>query len=374
MGARPTENSGLFPIAFATAPGDGGTLLVVDDNEVNRDVLSRRLTRQGHRVLLASNGSEALVTLACGGVDMMLLDILMPEMDGYQVLEELKRDPLLCDLPVIMISALGDVESVVRCIEMGAEDYLPKPFDPVLLRARIGSSLAKKRMRDRERRYIEEIRAAQEQSEALLLNVRPKAIADRLKAGESAIADDFRAVTVLFADLVGFTLFAAQRSAARVVKQLNEIFSAFDRLAEFYGVEKIKTIGDAYLAVGGLPVPRPDHAQAIAELALSMREEIHRINLITGEKFFLRIGIHSGPVVAGIIGTKKFSYDLWGDTVNTASRMESHGIADEIQCSVATWQVLKDRYAFEARGTIDVKGMGRMATALLRGRLAAEPI
>jgi class 3 adenylate cyclase/CheY-like chemotaxis protein len=345
-----------------------GKLLVVDDNESNRAVLSQRLSRQGHTVSVASGGLEALALLGRERFDLVLLDVMMPDMDGYQVLERMKSDQVLRHLPVVMISARGDLDGMVRCLELGAEDYLAKPFNPVLLRARIGASLAQKQQRDRERFYIERLRLAQEQSEALLLNVLPKAIADRLKRGESAIADYFEAVTVLFADLVGFTAYAARLAPATVVERLNEIFTAFDRLAERHGVEKIKTIGDAYLAVGGLPVPRPDHADAIAELAMDMQKEVEIFNRRTGENIVIRTGIHSGPVVAGIVGTTKFSYDLWGDTVNTASRMESHGVPGAIQISEATRRLLSDKYVIKPRGTIDVKGKGPMETALLLGR------
>jgi class 3 adenylate cyclase/CheY-like chemotaxis protein len=345
-----------------------GKLLVVDDNESNRAVLSQRLTRQGHTVSAASGGREALELLGKELFDLVLLDVMMPDMDGYQVLEKMKSDAVLRHLPVVMISARGDLEGMVRCLELGAEDYLAKPFNPVLLRARIGASLAQKQQRDRERFYVDKLRAAQQQSEALLLNVLPKAIADRLKAGESDIADYFPAVTVLFADLVGFTAYAARLSPATVVERLNEIFSAFDQLADRHGVEKIKTIGDAYLAVGGLPVPREDHADAIAELALDMQIEVDRFNDRTGESIVIRTGIHSGPVVAGIIGTKKFTYDLWGDTVNTASRMESHGVPGAIQISEATRLLLAGKYAVTPRGAIDVKGKGMMETSLLTGR------
>jgi class 3 adenylate cyclase len=345
-----------------------GNLLVVDDNEANRAVLSKRLSRQGHKVSAAAGGREALELLGRERFDLVLLDVMMPDMDGYQVLEQMKSDEVLRHLPVVMISARGDLEGMVRCLELGAEDYLAKPFNPVLLRARIGASLAQKQQRDRERFYVERLRAAQEQSEALLLNVLPKAIADRLKLGESAIADYFPAVTVLFADLVGFTAYAARLAPATVVERLNEIFSAFDQLAERHGVEKIKTIGDAYLAVGGLPVARPDHADAIAELALDMQVEVERFNQRTGESIVIRTGIHSGPVVAGIIGTTKFSYDLWGDTVNTASRMESHGVPGAIQISEATRVLLSDRYVVKPRGAIEIKSKGLMETALLTGR------
>jgi class 3 adenylate cyclase len=208
----------------------------------------------------------------------------------------------------------------------------------------------------------------QQRSERLLLNVLPASIAERLKAGEAVIADAFPEVTVLFADLVDFTRRSRRSSPAQVVATLNELFSAFDRLAQQHGLEKIKTIGDAYMVAGGLPEPRPDHAEAVAELALAMREEVARRADPSGQPLSVRIGIDTGPVEAGVIGTAKFSYDLWGDTVNTASRMESHGIPGCIQVTERTYQRLRDRYRFERRGPIPVRGMGEMVTYFLLGR------
>jgi adenylate cyclase len=208
----------------------------------------------------------------------------------------------------------------------------------------------------------------QQRSERLLLNVLPAPIATRLKAGEQVIADAFPEVTVLFADLVDFTRRSRQVRPAEVVATLNELFSAFDALAQRHGLEKIKTIGDAYMVAGGLPTPRPDHAQAIAELALAMQAEVTRRTDPSGQRLAVRIGIDTGPVAAGVIGTSKFSYDLWGDTVNTASRMESHGIPGCIQVTERTYQRLRDGYRLERRGPIPVRGMGEMVTYLLVGR------
>jgi class 3 adenylate cyclase len=208
----------------------------------------------------------------------------------------------------------------------------------------------------------------QERSERLLLNVLPAPIAERLKAGEAVIADAFPEVTVLFADIVDFTRRSRRIGPARVVAALNELFSAFDRLAQRHGLEKIKTIGDAYMVAGGLPQPRPDHAEAIAEMALAIREEVARRTDPSGQPLAVRIGIDTGPVEAGVIGTSKFSYDLWGDTVNTASRMESHGIAGCIQVTERTYQRLRDGYRFQRRGPIQVRGMGEMVTYFLVGR------
>ncbi|MBI2776551.1 MAG: adenylate/guanylate cyclase domain-containing protein [Chloroflexi bacterium] len=214
--------------------------------------------------------------------------------------------------------------------------------------------------------------AAFAQSEGLLLNVLPSSIAERLKREPGTIADAYPAVTVLFADIVDFTPFAARTEPHRVVEVLDELFSAFDELAARHGVEKVKTIGDAYMAASGLPEPREDHAVAMAEMALDMRDVFVRVCRPLGldAPLRLRIGMDSGPVVAGVIGRHKFTYDLWGDTVNTASRMESHGVPGEIQVSDATWQLLRDAYAFEDRGEVEIKGKGRHRARLLTGRLA----
>jgi class 3 adenylate cyclase len=229
----------------------------------------------------------------------------------------------------------------------------------------LGEAVRSRQALDREHRLL---LAEQERSERLLLNVLPAPIAARLKAGEGVIADAFPEVTVLFADIVDFTQRSRQVSPAQVVAALNELFSAFDRLAQRHGLEKIKTIGDAYMVAGGLPQPRPDHAEVIAEMALGIREEVARRTDPSGQPLQVRIGIDTGPVEAGVIGTAKFSYDLWGDTVNTASRMESHGVPGCIQVTAGTYQRLQDGYRFQRRGPIPVRGMGEMVTYFLLGR------
>jgi len=208
----------------------------------------------------------------------------------------------------------------------------------------------------------------QERSERLLLNVLPAPIAARLKQREDVIADGFADVTVLFADLVDFTRRSQRTAPEQVVALLNDLFTAFDQLAERQGLEKIKTVGDAYMVAGGLPDPRPDHAQAVAEMALAIRDEVARHADPSGRPLQVRVGIDTGPVVAGVIGRHKFIYDLWGDTVNTASRMESHGVPGCIQVTARTYQRLRDTYRFQRRGPVDVKGKGEMVTWFLLGR------
>ncbi|MGA7913216.1 MAG: adenylate/guanylate cyclase domain-containing protein [Candidatus Dormiibacterota bacterium] len=206
-------------------------------------------------------------------------------------------------------------------------------------------------------------------SETLLLNVLPAPVADRLKMSSDLIADGYEGVTVLFADIVGFTPLSARLTPGEVVTLLNHVFTSFDQLVEAHRVEKIKTIGDAYMVAAGVPIRRDDHAAAIADLALQMKAEVAKVRETTNMPLDIRIGVDSGPVVAGVIGRRKFIYDLWGDTVNTASRMESHGTAGEIQVTERTWCLLRASYRFRDRGMIEVKGKGLMHTYFLEQRL-----
>ena len=385
-------------------------ILVVDDNPNNRDLLCRQLKKHDYKVATSVDGEQALEMLTRYDYDLIILDVLMPKMNGYEVLKHLKANPAWRNIPTIVLSSVGELDSAVKCIEMGAVDYLPKPCNSVLLQARIGACLEKKHLRDREIIYINqlsqaneqienlnkrlkadnsqlnelnqqlqveieerqkaesELRREKEKSERLLLNILPQKIAEELKQQPGSIARRFDQVTILFADLVNFTELAAVLNPTELVDLLNEIVSAFDRLADKYGLEKIKTIGDAYLVVGGLPIPVDNHAIAIADMALAMQEEIAKFRKVNNTPFQLRIGINTGSVVAGVIGLKKFVYDLWGDAVNVASRMESLGLAGEIQVTETTYQLIKDKYELEKRGEIVVKGKGNMTTYFLKGK------
>jgi len=216
--------------------------------------------------------------------------------------------------------------------------------------------------------FARERQMEHERSENLLLNILPGPIADRLKRDRSTIADRFPEATVLFADIVDFTVTTASLTPEATVAWLNELFSLFDSLSDRFGLEKIKTVGDAYMAVAGLPTPRVDHAEAAAEMALEIQRVLATRTTPDGRPLQMRIGLHTGPVVAGVIGTRKFVYDLWGDTVNTASRMESNGLPGAIQVTDDAYQRLKTRYLFERRGPIQVKGKGEMVTYVLTGK------
>jgi class 3 adenylate cyclase len=349
-------------------PQETGRILVVDDNASNRDLLFRRLSHDGHLVARADSGRRALEILEVEEFDLILLDLLMPDLNGFQVLERLKADERLHDIPVIMISGLQETDSVIRCIEAGAEDYLPKPFNPVLLRARISACLERKRWHDRERRYLERIELEKAKHEALLRNILPGEIVTRLSGGEVVIADRVDEATILFADLVGFTAAASRVTPAVLVNNLNRIFSAFDELCRQFQIEKIKTIGDAYMAAAGVPLPRPDHTAVMAEFALAMLAALERVNAQAEVPFQMRIGIHTGPVVAGVIGSHRLLYDIWGDTVNLASRLESHSLPGRIHVSEQTSQILAGQYDLKPRGLINLRGIGKVRTRFLTGR------
>lgn len=348
-------------------------ILVVDDSRTLRRILIRELNSLGFQnILEAADGVEAIATVRSKSIDLMLLDMEMPELDGLGVLTELKSDDTYKSLPIIVISGADQFEKTIKCIEIGAEDYLPKPFDPILLRARIFSSLEKKRLRDLDQKHLEMLNQEKElleveqmKTEKLMLNILPRPIADRLKRGEKNISGSYPDVTILFSDLVGFTKMSSQTSATDLVKLLNDLFTRFDKRADALGVEKIKTIGDAYMAVAGLPIPRPDHAQLCAELALGMFDDLKAFNQENGKELDMRIGLNSGPVVAGVIGFTKFSYDLWGNTVNTASRMESTSKPGRVQVSPATYEAIKDDFTLEDGGLMECKGLGEILTHLL---------
>ena len=354
-------------------------VLVADDSRTMRAALSRSLRELGFtNISEAVDGADAINKLLDRPYDLMLLDMEMPVMNGMEVLAAMKLKPSISGIPVIVISAADQVETAVRCIEAGAEDYLPKPPPATLLRARVTTALEKKRLKDLDRLRFAQLQAEKElveiekeKSEKLLLNILPGAIANRLKGGEKTIANGHATVSVMFADLCGFTALSRKTSPTDLVTMLNRIFTEFDIIVEKYQVEKIKTIGDCYMMVGGLPSHRDDHAQAVAAAAMEMVSALERINQSNGTELQMRVGIHTGPVVAGVIGKIKFTYDLWGDTVNVASRMESSGLPGRVHLSEQTQQALSGDFLTEERGFVECKGLGQVKTYFLKGR--AQP-
>lgn len=351
-------------------------VLLIDDQPTIGEAVRRMLATEEDIIFhYCSDPAQAIPMAIEIQPTAILQDLVMPDIDGLLLLRFFRANTVTRHIPMIVLSSKEEAKLKAEAFALGANDYLVKLPDQIELIARIRyhsqayinllqRNEAYRVMQD----YLEKLEIEQQKSEQLLLNVLPKPIAEQLKRGQGIIAESFSDVSVLFADIVGFTELSAQISPIKLVHLLNDIFSKFDELVEQHGLEKIKTIGDCYMAVAGLPTPRKNHAEAIAEMALDMQSAIIRFNAETSQTLSIRIGIHSGSVVAGIIGRNKFIYDLWGDTVNTASRMESHGIPDHIQLTEATYELLQDKYLFEKRGLIQVKGKGEMLTYLLMGR------
>jgi adenylate cyclase len=325
-----------------------GYVLVVDDEEPNRSLLRDTLEARHYEVNEAEDGFSALESAAARVPDVVLLDVMMPKMDGFTVCRQLKRDPKTAAVPVIMITALSERKERLMGIEAGANDFLNKPVDLQEVILRVGNSVYTKRLYD-------QVQIEQQKSERLLLNVLPKRIAERMKAGETNIAETFSDVTVLFADLVGFTGLAAHIPVEELLALLNEIFTGFDVLTAKHQLEKIKTIGDAYMVAGGLSGTGIDATLATVLLAMDMQREVEKINATYGTSIRLRIGINQGPAIAGVIGRAKFSYDLWGDTVNIASRLESMGRPGGIQISEGVYARVKELYPCERHDLVDAK-------------------
>ena len=366
--ASVTRVSGSKPASAA--------ILVVDDSPAIRMAMVLQLHDLGyHNTCEAADGRVALDMIRRQLFDLILLDIEMPHLDGFGVLDALKNESFIGQLPIIVTSGLDEVEAVVRCITLGAEDYLHKPVNAVLLGARVGASLERKRLRDHERYMTAELQEQkrlleieQAKSKLLMLNILPEPIANRLLEGELNIAERHSDVTILFADLVNFTGLANQSDPVDLVALLNDIFTRFDVLADLHGLEKIKTIGDCYVVVGGLPLPQSNHAEAVAEMALAMLRAVEDVNRERRTNLSLRIGVNTGSVVAGVIGRKKFSYDLWGHAVNLASRMESSGVAGRIQVTENTYHLLANAFSFVDGGIVDCKGIGDIQSYFLEGR------
>lgn len=331
-------------------------VLVVDDLPQNVKLLEAKLASEYFDVITASSGAEALELIHSENPDIVLLDVMMPEMDGYETLEHIKSDMATRDIPVIMISALDEIESVVRCIEMGAEDYLPKPFNATLLKARVGASLEKKRLRDQEAAYLDQLEAEQKRSDKLLHAILPPGAVQELKATDTVLPRRYEDVAVLFCDIVGFTAYCDRTPPETVVGQLQELVQAYEEIALSHGLEKIKTIGDAFLATGGLlqKVENPVLASVKCGLEMATVSE----SLDAGWQ--VRVGIHFGPIVAGIVGKRQFGYDLWGDTVNVAARIAGEADPGTVLLSNEAWHQVRRLAQGRTRGLVPLKGKGEL--------------
>ena len=342
-------------------------VLIVDDQEANVRLLERMLADAGYTSIASTVDPLQVCELHCkNSYDLILLDLQMPGLDGFQVMEGLKAIEKDGYLPVLVITA--QPEHKLRALKAGAKDFVSKPFDLAEVSVRVHNMLEVRLLHLETKRLYAQVIAEQKVSERLLLDVLPPVIVERLKARPEVIADSFPEATILFAGMHDFSRLTERMTAVAVVKLLNQIYSGFDALIQKLGLEKIKTIGDAYMVAAGVPVARPDHAEAIAEAALGLQQEIVLHDAPNGETFSLRIGINTGPVVAGVIGKTKFSYDVWGETVNTARDMEIYGAPGSIQLNETTQALLHDRYLFEERGEFYVKDKGELKTYFLKGR------
>ncbi len=341
-------------------------ILVVDDLADNRNAITTLLIANGFENLLeAASGEEVMGILDSGReIDLVLLDIRMPGMDGRRVLDHMKSHDAWKTVPVIMVTAVDDFDSVIECIEHGADDHIVKPVDEVLLRARVRAGLERKHFFNKEHQLLAQVQAEKMKSESILYDVIPVSVADRLRNGELRIADFIDDVTVVFADIVGFTSLSSEMAAPELVEVLNQVFHQLDQLCKKNRLEKIKTIGDAYLAVGGIPPHKERHERRCMDFALEALSTIESAKYLEPVKLELRVGMHTGPVIAGIIGDTRYIYDVWGETVNMASRMESHGMPGRIQVTPETRERLKNEFKFESRGPMEIKGVGRMQVYL----------
>src|SRR5271163_3875019 len=321
-------------------------VMIVDDNDDNRFTLSMRLESCGYSNLVtAEDGREALDKMRSQPVDLVLLDIMMPELDGYGVLAEMRADVTLRDIPVVMISALEDINSVVRCVELGATDYLTKPFNPVLLKARVDNCIEKSRYRAQEAAYLERIEGERRRADELLATVLPRPIVRALKRDGRLAPQGYEDVTILFCDVVGFTAYSEKNPPETVFAELKVLIDRFEEIAAKHGLDKIKTIGDAFMATANLLSPLDEPMHAVVAAPQAVRAD-----------WAVRIGIDHGPVSAGIMGKTQFQFDVWGDTVNTAARIEEYGQPGSVNVSGRAWLHLRNQAQGRSLGFVDLKG------------------
>ena len=355
------------------------SILYIDDEEDNL-VVFKAAFRRYYNIHTATSGQEGLSILQNIPIPLIITDQRMPEMTGIQFLQELPESP---ETIRMILTGFSDIEAVIEAINTGkVYRYITKPWDKEDLKITIDKALESFELKKNNRQLVNELKLAnehleekvaertatvnkqKEEIENLLLNILPPEVADELKQKGKASPRRYDLATVMFADIQDFTRIAEALSPERIVDELDTSFSAFDNIMEKYNLEKIKTIGDAYLCAGGLPVPDENAAENTIRAAIEMQEFIKQHNAQKagngGPQFTVRIGIHSGPLVAGVVGAKKFAYDIWGDTVNTASRMETSGEAGKINISQTTYNLVKDKFKFTYRGKIEAKNKGEI--------------
>ncbi|MGD9947705.1 MAG: adenylate/guanylate cyclase domain-containing protein [Desulfobulbus sp.] len=344
------------------------SILVVEDSLINQRQLQHLLSKQGYTVSVANHGKEALALLEHLQPDLLLLDVMMPELDGLSLCRLLKANPTTCDIPVIFISSLDNTADKLSGFSAGGVDYITKPFHPAEVMARISTHLKLRQLQQQLAENNRQLALEKQKSEALLLNVLPARVAEELMERGSCTPQYFPEVTVGFVDIVQFTATASALDPPFLISELNALFTAFDQIVEANQCERMKTVGDAYLFVAGIPEPRIDHSRAAALTALEVITYLEARNQTSPQQWQVRIGLHSGPVVGGIVGTKKYIYDIFGDTVNIAARLESLSEPMRINVSSAFCQGLGREFVFSCPFDVEMKGKGRQSTCFLEGR------
>jgi CheY-like chemotaxis protein/signal transduction histidine kinase len=345
-----------------------GTLLVVDDDAMNRDLLTRQLVREGYAVFTAASGKEALDKLRLQDFDLVLLDVMMPEMDGIQVLERIQQDPGLHEIPVVMISALDEIDSVARCIDKGAADYLAKPFDPVLLRARVSAPLQIHQLRQDVRRAAEELEQNRTSIDSLMRSVVPPPLSTGLRGGERIACAQYADVTAVVAQLVGLDAVAARQGAAETIERVSATLAAFERCARSQGLELVRATGGGYTAIVGAPEWREDHAERAADFALELLQALRTVAETGREPAEVRIGVNTGPLMTGAAAGDRIVFGMWGEAVSTAEAIASQAPGGTIHISAATRAKLSGKFAFGSPSVSEVAGHGHLRTYPLLGR------
>jgi adenylate cyclase len=341
------------------------TILIVEDSVVNQELLIKILTGQNHRVLVADSGEMALGSVKENLPDLILLDIMLPGMDGYTICEHLKRSESTKDIPVIFISALDSSADKIKGFEVGGVDYITKPFHPAEVLARISTHLRLHHLQSKLEEKNQQLAAEKKKSECLLCHVLPEAIALELLSTGKCAPQLFKETTVCFTDIIDFTTASSILAPEVLIHELNEIFTAFDRISRDNGCERMKTIGDAYLFACGVPEPDSNHAVNIARAALKMVDFLNERNRESDISWQIRVGINSGPLVGGVVGTEKYLYDIFGDTVNISARMEESAQPMQVNVSNTSYALLKDAFLFTNGKHVEMKGKGKQVVYTL---------
>lgn len=340
-------------------------ILIIDDSPVNREILSGLMIRNNFSVLSAESSYSALNILKETTPDLILLDIVLPDIDGYALCKQIKEEEETKGIPVIFISSLDEIESKLTGFAVGGVDYITKPFNHSEVLARVQTQLRLADLQHQLEDQNKQMDLERQRSDALLHNVLPEKVAEELFETGVCQPKKFDDATVCFVDIVAFTDIVSQLSPEQVVEELNDIFTGFDRISNKHNCERIKTIGDAYLFVCGVPGPDPEHAYNVVAAAVEMVAFLTHRNTSHEQQWEVRVGVHSGPVVGGIVGTKKYLYDIFGDTVNVASRMEALAPPMRVNISQVTQILLMRRLATTKRKDTFVKGKGQLSMYLV---------